>query len=173
MGVCKQCGKQTLGTYEYCLNCRPKSNNPAPTGSYSGGHRGGPSHGLPPECIFKDSFYASDGYLRKEIFMDAAEKMYLVFQSERITQTSIRHLFNMLKSVEMRLKADRDLPLGFVRENFFKFVTHTVYQTNRGILSPLFKEFIERHADLAVKEKKEFRGFVEYLTSIVARMKQK
>ena len=173
MGVCKKCGKPTLGTYEYCLNCKPMSSKSAPTSGYSAGYRSGSVRGLPPECIFKDSFYASDGYLKKEIFMGAAQKMSLEFQSEGMTQTSIRHLFNMIKAIEMRLKADKDLSLGFVRENFYKFVTHTEYQTNRGVLRPLFKEFIESHSDLAVKDKKEFKGFVEYLTSIVARMKQK
>jgi CRISPR-associated protein Csm2 len=128
---------------------------------------------VPPECIFKDSFYEADGYLKKEVFMDSAHKMSAIFQAEGMTQTSIRHLFNMLKAIEMRMKADKDLPLGLIRENFYKFVAHTEYQTKRAVIKEVFRDFIESHSDIAVKDKKEFRGFVEYLTSIVARMKQK
>jgi CRISPR/Cas system CSM-associated protein Csm2 small subunit len=173
MGKCKTCGGSTLGDYEYCLKCKPPSNRPRqdsyqrPTGQYGG------RSAVPSDCIFKDSFYAQDGYLRREIFIEAAEKMADLLQSEGMTQTSIRHLFNMIKATEMRLKVDKNLPNGFIRENFLKFVTHTEYQFRRGVVRDLFKEFVESHKDLAVKDRKEFRGFVEYLTSIVARMKQK
>lgn len=173
MGKCKVCGKTTMGNYEFCMNCKPKSANPPSSGGYSTGYKGGSSRGVPPECIFKDSFYEADGYLKKEIFMDAAEKMATIFQAESMTQTSIRHLFNMLKAIEMRMKTNRDLPLGFIRENFYKFVTHTEYQTKRAVIKDVFRDFVESHSDIAVKNKNEFRGFVQYLTAIVARMKQK
>ena len=79
----------------------------------------------------------------------------------------------MIKSIEMGLKADKRLPLGYVRENFLKFVTHTEYQIKRGVVPGIFGRFINAHREIAIKSKEEFMGFVQYLTSIVARMKQK
>lgn len=173
MGKCKNCGKETFGNYEYCMNCKPKSNNPGSSGVYStAGQR---SSALPAECVFKDSFYEPDGFLKRAIFIEAAEKMAqeLQRQDPPMTQTSLRQLFNMVKSIDMRLKADRKLPLGFIRESFFKFVVQTEYQTKRKVVCDLFRDFVIAHEDLATKDQKEFRGFAEYLTAILARMKMK
>lgn len=173
MGKCKNCGKETLGGYEYCLQCARASRKPRQSSDRAHQTRRDYGPSVPAECIFGGGFYGNDGYLRKEIFMDAAEKMARILQSKRMTQASIRHLFNMVKAVEIRLKADRNLPMGFVRENFFKFVRQTDYQVGRGIIPGIFRELVDAHKDIVVKDKEEFKGFVEYLTSIVARMKQK
>ena len=168
MGKCKICGKNTLGNYEYCLNCKPSSGRQRDYGPQS---RERP--GLPAHCIFNDSFYAADGYLKREVNIEAAEAMSEILQRERMTQASIRNLFNVISSMKMKLKADRDLPPGFIRENFLKFVTQVEYQTKRGVIPETFRKFIEVHTDLAIKDKKEFLGFADFLTAIVARMKQK
>ena len=47
------------------------------------------------------------------------------------------------------------------------------YNVKRQVLHPVFQEFAERHLDVSTKNKKEFLGFIEYLTSIVARLKSK
>ena len=53
-----------------------------------------PSADVPKECIFT-TFYTSSGYLRREIFIEAAEKMSRLLTNERMTQSSFRSLFNM------------------------------------------------------------------------------
>lgn len=173
MGKCKSCGKETFGNYEYCMNCKPKSNNPGSSGVYStAGQR---FSALPAECVFKDSFYEPDGFLKRAIFIEAAEKMAQRLQAQNppMTQTAMRQLFNMVKSIDMGLKAKPELPIGFIRENFLKFVTQTEYQAKRGVVCELFREFVIAHEDIATKDQKEFRGFAEYMTAILARMKMK
>ncbi|RKX19780.1 MAG: hypothetical protein DRP26_02850 [Candidatus Zixiibacteriota bacterium] len=181
MGKCKICGKQTLEGYDLCPQCgsesqKSKKENPGkyysqPRRKYYDKSYKEPQ--IPDSCVFKDGFYNEDGYIKREVFIESAEQMSDILQRKRMTQASIRHLFNMIKSIEMRLKADRDLPLGFIRENFYKFVTHTEYQVKRGIIPEVFREFVDSHKDIAVRSIDEFKGFVQYLTSIVARMKQK
>ena len=93
---------------------------------------------------------------------------------EGLTASQLRQLFHMLKSVEQRLKSEPDLDFGIVREAVWKFARHVTYQVKRGALeSPTFSALVEKHIDLACKDAKEFVGFVEYLTSIVAYLKEK
>ncbi|PKK82044.1 MAG: hypothetical protein CVT49_15780 [candidate division Zixibacteria bacterium HGW-Zixibacteria-1] len=168
MGKCKVCGGNTLGDYEYCLKCKPSTGRQR---GYAPQSRERP--GLPSHCVFKDSFYEPDGYLKREVNIEAAEAMSEILQRERMTQASIRNLFNSVNSIKMKLKTDRDLPSGFIRENFLKFVTQVEYQSKRDVIPEIFRIFVEIHTDLVVKDKKEFLGFADYLTAIVARMKQK
>jgi hypothetical protein len=180
MGECKICGRETLPGQVFCMQCKPSGNRNARPGKFDRSPRGRDFRPrIPYECLFKDSFYADDGYLKREVFLEASEKMARILQDPRMTQrvimtqTSIRRLFNSIKDAENRLKSDRSLSLGFVRENFAKFLRDTEYQVRRGIVPEVFGEFVNAHKEIGVKSKEEFRGFVEYLTSIVARMKQK
>ena len=173
MGTCKSCGKQTFGNYEYCMNCKPQGQK----SSQGGGYRSRDDHRetseLPAECIFTDSFYESDGYIKGEVYTDAAEKMARLFQREYMTQTSLRHLFNAVNAIKMKLKSDRSTPQGYIRENFLKIIAHTEYQAKRGVVKEVFRKFMDTHKELAIKDRKEFLGFADYFMSIVARMKQK
>lgn len=184
MGKCKICDGNALPGQEYCLMCRPNSPNPGSRDREPGrdsrrGPGGGPgrrsyppNRGIPDKCIFKDSFYSPDGYLKSEVNIEAAAEMARVLEQEDMTQTSIRALFNFVKSIEQRLKSQRELGQGFIRENFSKFVTQVEYQLKRGVIKQGFKSFVDAHLNLALKSEKEFEGFIAYLTAIVARMKQ-
>jgi CRISPR/Cas system CSM-associated protein Csm2 small subunit len=132
-----------------------------------------PSADVPKECIFT-TFYTSSGYLRREIFIEAAEKMSRLLTNERMTQSSFRSLFNMLKTVEQRIKKEREeIHDDEVRQTYYKFVEQCDYQVNRRIITHLFAKFARYHLDTVTKNKREFSGFVEYLTAIMARMKTK
>lgn len=173
MGKCIKCGRDTLPGQEYCMNCKPRTKNLDARRQYYREEGTQGRHWIPNDCMFQDSFYDEDGYLKRSVFLESAEKMSYILQKQRMTQASIRSLFGYINSIKTKLKADRNIPLGYIRENFLKFVTHTEYQVNRGVIPEVFKEFVDRHKDLAIKSKKEFLGFADYLTSIVARMKQK
>lgn len=183
MGKCKNCGKEALPGQEYCMMCkntqsntnpnRARHGNSSPGRGREGYSRGTDDVSIPNICLFRDSFYDDDGYLKREIFLEAAEAMARLLQENSMTQTSLRHLFNEIGFIRSRIKSDRNLPLGFIRENLLKFVVHTEYQTRRNVTKECFKRFVDLHKDLAMKDKREFLGFAEYFTSIVARMKQK
>jgi hypothetical protein len=162
---CQKCGKPVKDSkYKLCYECSQKSK-----GDPGGATR---EQELPKGCIFA-SFYDEGGHLRREIFIEAAKEASEVFMRANISQTSIRNLFNLLKDMSNRLQADRNLDFGTARETFYKFVRQVEYNVKRQVLHPVFQVFAERHLEVSTTSKKEFLGFVEYLTSIVARLKSK
>jgi len=163
---CQKCGKPVReARFKFCYECNQKQRE-----SDSGGVNRDAS--LPKECIFS-SFYDEGGHLRREIFIESAKGASEVFMQANISQTSIRNLFHLLKDMGNRLQADRNFDFGAAKETFYKFVRQVEYNVKRQVLHPVFQEFSERHLDVSTKNKKEFLGFIEYLTSIVARLKSK
>ena len=133
---------------------------------------GPPPQTVPTECTFT-TFYNEDGNLKREIFLESAERMTEIVESSRMTVSQIRNLFHMLKSASNVLKADPKADFGATRQTFYEFVRQVEYQHNRGHIPEVFVKFVRDHVDVATKEPREFNGFVEYLTSILARIKQK
>lgn len=128
------------------------------------------------DCVF-DSFYV-EGYKRREIFIEAAEKMANIFSGESMTRTSIRRLFNMLKATDREISVNRNFPLAKAAERFYEFHRLVVYNNSRkgtkGKLIPdVFLQWVESHRDTVVGSTLEFTGFVEYLGSIIARLKDR
>ncbi len=182
MGECKICGRKALPGKDVCMNCtsshsqrqhKPERGSGGYQRRGSGG--GGPKRSqpqLPSECKFTDSFYAEDGHIKREVLLESAEKAAYAFQDAQMTQTSLRQLFNALKSIQQRLRADKSLAEGFLRENFLKFVSHVEYQTRRRAVHLIFRDFVNSHRELVISNRREFHGFVDYLTSIMCRMKK-
>jgi CRISPR/Cas system CSM-associated protein Csm2 small subunit len=162
---CQSCGKPVKDPkFKYCWECDQKMKK-------EGG--GEPQTvSLPRECIF-ETFYDGKNHLKREIFIESADKASGVFMSANISQTSLRNLFHLLKDMANRLQTDKKLDFGVAMETFFKFHRQVVYNVNRNLLHPVFKEFVESHTNVATKSREEYLGFVEYLTSIVARLKSK
>jgi CRISPR/Cas system CSM-associated protein Csm2 small subunit len=167
---CQKCGQPVKDPkFKYCFKCdqKMKSEGPGEPQTIS----------LPKECVF-ESFYDSSNHLRREIFIGSAEKASKVFMNANISQTSVRNLFHLLKDMANRMQADKKLDFELAKETFYKFHRQVVYNANRKadkgfVLDPVFKEFVESHIDVATKSKEEYVGFVEYLISIVARLKTK
>ncbi|MFW6106641.1 MAG: type III-A CRISPR-associated protein Csm2 [bacterium] len=173
---CPECGKSfdpKGGKYKICYDCFQKQKKQAGGGgSGSSKSRKGRGAQLPEECVF-DTFY-KDGHLRRGIFVEAAEKMAGILSRQKMTATSIRNLFNMLKPVANRLKAEPDADFGLAQTQAYEFYRQVQYMRKRGVIaSDVFVEFVRRHLDLMTSKQKEFFGFVEYLTSIMAYVKQK
>lgn len=132
---------------------------------------------LPPECIFRDTFYERKyDCLKKGVFIDAAETAAKVFGRE-MSQSSIRSAFQTLKVTAKRIKTEK-LDDCQVNNDFYKFVTYCEYQNRRkaagkAIVPDSFLKFVKEHTKVVESNKNEFLGFLEYLTSILARMKTK
>lgn len=169
-GKCQNCGKPVKDPkFKLCWDCDQKIKKESGDDSKT--------ISLPKECIF-ETFYDNENHLRREIFIEAADKTSETFMNANISQTSLRNLFHLLKDMANRLQADKKLDFGVAKETFFKFHRQVVYNVNRKgdkgpLLHPVFKEFVESHIDTATKSREEYLGFVEYLTSIVARLKSK
>ncbi len=164
MAKCQICGKPVKDPkFKFCYECDQKKKKSAEDIQ---------TVSLPKECIF-ETFYDSKNHLRREIFIESADKVSEVFMTANISQTSLRNLFHLLKDMANRLQADKKLDFGVAGETFYKFHRQVVYNVKRAVLHPVFKEFVESHLNVATKSKEEYFGFVEYLTSIVARLKSK
>jgi CRISPR/Cas system CSM-associated protein Csm2 small subunit len=167
---CQKCGKPLRDPkFKYCYDCDQKMKKEGPGDQQA--------VSLPKECVF-ESFYDDSNHLRREVFIESADKASKVFMNANISQTSLRNLFHLLKDMANRMQADKKLDFGVARETFYKFHRQVVYNANRKaekgyIIDPVFKEFVDNHTDVATRSKEEYFGFVEYLTSIVARLKTK
>jgi len=132
---------------------------------------------LPSSCVF-DSFYVN-GFQRREIFVEAADIMADLLAHTNATRTSIRRLFNLLKATEQEITFSEEYPVQKAAERFYKFYRLVTYNNNRKIsgkeplLPDIFKLWVDKHLDVATKNCEEFLGFFEYLTSIMARLKEK
>ena len=166
----QRCGKPLKDQkFKFCYDCDQEIKKE--------GARDFQTISLPKECFF-ETFYDAGNHLRREIFIGAADKASGIFMNANISQTSIRNLFHLLKDTANRLQAEKNLDFGVAKETFYKFHRQVVYNVNRKgdkgpLLHPVFKEFVESHLDVATKSREEYLGFVEYLTSIVARLKSK
>jgi len=167
---CQTCGKPLKDSkYNLCWDCSQKKRE--------GGGNLNMDVSLPGECVF-NTFYDAKNFLKREIFIESAEKAAKTFMDAGISQTSIRNLFHLVKAMDNRQRSEKTLDFGLVREAFFKFHRQVVYNVNRKgdkgpLLHPVFKDFTDRHLDVATKDGREYSGFVEYLTSILARLKTK
>ncbi len=138
------------------------SSAPRPAGTESSGG------GLPPNA---DTFLNKSGYPREEIYLDWAENRARAFEGEGLTQASLRRLFNMLKQAQMRLRVDKNFEAAKI--TLFEFVRLVEYNNRRNVIPYAFKRFVDDHLEVIKKSPDEFSAFVEYLTSIMARMKMK
>ncbi len=171
---CPECGKSfdpKGGRHKVCDNCYQKQKNQGGTGGRPSQSGKGHNAQLPSECVF-DTFY-QDGELRREIFVEAAEKMAGILSRQRMTATSFRNLFKIVKPAANRLKAEPDFDFGSAKTKVYEFYRQVQYMRKRDVISSdVFVEFVQKHLDVMTANQDEFFGFVEYLTSIMAYMKQ-
>jgi len=136
-----------------------------------------PQNVLPVECVIKESFYKDkeSKCLKEDIFLNAAKEASNTFAGGKkgMTQSSLRAMFNMLKALDNRIKVEKNFPVDKIREEYLKFHRWCIYQEKRDVIPSTFLDFAEEHLHVATRDKDEFHGFVEYLTSIMARMKTK
>lgn len=165
--VCR-CGKPKEKHRPLCDDCYRKEKQAAPPN-----RREPPRASSGVKTVF-DTFYTETGYLRREIFIEAAEQMARRFEEDRMTQTQIRAAFSKLNAVDQRARREGEsMHVDEVRQTYYEFVAHCEYQLKRRVLEPPFVEFVKNHLNTATKSKEEFHGFVKYLTAIMARLKTK
>ncbi|MDP8238813.1 MAG: type III-A CRISPR-associated protein Csm2 [Candidatus Hatepunaea meridiana] len=168
---CKVCGEWKANPpYDVCYNCSQQTR---------GASRGGRSQSfggtIPDKCTMENFYLPESGCLRPEIFLKEAETLADIFMNAKpsMSQSSIRSMFGMLKSTERRIKHEKEFHIDCVREVYYRFIRHCEYQNKRNIIPDMFLDFANKHREIATRDKDQFRGFVEYLTSIMARMKTK
>src|SRR4030043_484634 len=120
---CQKCGKPVKDPkYKVCYDCSLKQRE---------SERGDSKQeiNLPQECIFS-TFYDDKNFLRREIYIEGAEKASETFTKAGITTTSIRNLFYPLKDMANNLKTNKTLDFGFAKDGFLKVHRQIVYNVN-------------------------------------------
>ncbi len=119
------------------------------------------SGGLPRECVF-NSFLNDAGLPRREIYIEAADTAANIFGNAKVklTQGQIRQAFQMLKSMEQRVKAERNINPEIVFNSYYQFARQIEYQLKRNLIHEEFAEFVRNQTDTDTISFDEFKVFV-------------
>ncbi|MCX7803681.1 MAG: type III-A CRISPR-associated protein Csm2 [Planctomycetota bacterium] len=128
---------------------------------------------IPAECVFQ-SYYGEGGTLRREIFIEAAERVARLFNSREgnVRPFALRLFLNRVRAIDRDLRT-KACTMDQVRERMYAVRRDAAYQVGRRTLGPVFVEFLTRNLEPALKDEREFHGFVEYFTSVAAYCRQK
>ncbi len=123
-----------------------------------------------------NSYFDEKGHLKREIFIEDAKRLAEKFANDGLKHTALRHFFQKLRDIEFKLK--RQKCFDSIKDDIYGLVPLAYYQynrivNNRRVIPESFKNFIEENVNLAVKSEENFRGFVEYLKSILAYSKER
>lgn len=136
-------------------------------GNGSDGHHGNSSEvsgpmNIPDELIF-DTFYNDDGTLKQDLFFGAPQKLAKGFERRDLNANQFRAVYRGVESFASPLRDGRmSFPQAVERFGSF-YAERIVRQNNRGHLPDAAKEFIDRHRDLILSDKREMLGFAKYL----------
>ncbi len=128
---------------------------------------------IPAECVFQ-SYYGEDGTLRREIFIEAAERVARLFNSREgnVRPFALRLFLNRVKAIERDLRAKK-CTMEQAREKLYIVRRDAAHQVGRRTMGQVFVEFLNKNLETALKDEREFRGFVEYFASVAAYCRQR
>jgi len=173
--TCTNCGREFIPEEPMqllCPDCARKLGSNPGRGKGDRYKQKGVRSEIPAYCFF-DSFYDDNGKLKKEIFLDAAKTVAEIFERNRITASSLRKFFSIVKAIDQRLSANPKLKIEDVRDSFYKIIPLVNYQYKRGVIKRVLVDFLEGNFETAIKSREEFKGFAHYFTSIICYAKQK
>lgn len=121
---------------------------------------------FPNELLF-ETFYNDHGRLRMEIFFEAAQQAAQIFHQAQLKPHALRLLFQGFQSVALPLR-DNTIEFEEAKERFGIFyVERVVRQHKRGFLPDVVMQFMERHKNVALRNREEMLGLFRYLTNIL------
>ena len=166
----------------------PRSGSPVGQGTRAAG-RGPGQH--PEPCL--PSGYLSAGYMDKKghlletIFLPWPEELTAALTDRhlkvRATKNSLRAFYSMLRMAKKQFdaqRADKDKALGDATTQLYKMQVGAVYQSERGVISPLCKDFLFKNIDTVLQHKSDFdefarnlNAFVEHFQAVIAYLPEK
>jgi CRISPR type III-A-associated protein Csm2 len=133
--------------------------------------RGGrePPPGLPPDYLQGGYFQADGKTLRPEVIVSWAEEVARALGDSRpeMTYTQLRRFYNKTVSIKQKLEGGSQFP-QLVPEilTLKRDAADSVGKENAPLL---FKEFIDRNVDWAIKGEDYFKkGFLQHFQSVIA-----
>ncbi|MEW5920388.1 MAG: type III-A CRISPR-associated protein Csm2 [Bacillota bacterium] len=126
--------------------------------------------GLPPGYL-DAGYYDSNGYLRREVIIEWPKAIVEVFARESFSSTALRRFYNKLKGLDTKHQFNRNFKL--LLPDLYAFERDAAYAAARLVVPGVFIGFAVKNVDLATRDEKGFKGFVEHFQSIVAFAKGK
>jgi CRISPR type III-A-associated protein Csm2 len=125
-----------------------------------------------PEGYLKDGYFDSEGHLRPEVVGAVAQTVAQTIRSERIrgreqmAYSQLRGFWDAVRSI--RKKLDAAGSFNAVRADIRKLCVLAANAVGREVAPPIFKLFIDRNVDEAVKDQRGFEtGFFEHFQAVV------
>lgn len=181
--VCAQCGRETQVPFQprpdqpvYCQDCyreRQSGADPARAGGRGGGasrprDAGGQRRpGQLPDGYLRGGYFDDDGHLRPELIVEQARQIAEDLAQAGLTTAALRRFFGMTRKVESRLDADQSF--AAVRGDLLALKPFAANAQTREVIPSLFRDFIDRNVEQAVRGEREFRkGFLPHFQYVVA-----
>lgn len=176
MAKCRTCGKQTMGDFQYCIQC-------------SSAQRGGgqterrPQAGSSPRLSRPESAvpgfgadylkegYFSGEYLREELYTSEAVRVADVLSAKGMSRASLRRFYNKLRGIYARFKDAKNFEeIKPALYSFYPNVADAVSRNNN--VPEEFRQFINKNIRLAATDPKHLNAFVEHFQSVLAYFKE-
>lgn len=157
MGICIVCGKPTRQEwYKYCDEHFKSRRSPSKSRRSS----------LPANYLAR-GYFDERGNLRAELITTYAKEIAHALDRSRMTSASLRKFFGKVKSAQRRLDSSNDFHA--IVPDVLALEPYVNNAVTRGVVPPLFREFIERNLAIATKDKKSFReGFTKHFEYVIA-----
>jgi hypothetical protein len=127
-----------------------------------------PSGGLPSGYLSKGYFDEKGNILPEVVIvwaLDIARKLDSAYPSMNVSQ--LRKFFTEVRHIEGQMAAGKDY--DSLKGRILKLIVYAADAKKKGGVPDLFKEYIDRNVEWAVKTEKDFlKGFVPHFESVVA-----
>lgn len=125
---------------------------------------------IPPAGYLEAGYFDEKGNVLPEVVQQWAQQWAQMLKQTGLSSTQMRRFFNRARGIERQLDANQ--PFDRLREQILSLKAIAAASVGKGNAPELFKTFIDRNVDLAVRSSEEFkRGFLTHFQSVVAYLK--
>lgn len=176
---CNTCGRAFVPRAPHhwrCDDCQRLARELAPPGGDGRPMGGDPrafgrsGDALPPEYL-KDGYFDAKGNLWPSLLLEDARVVAERLGADRnLSATQLRRFFNKVRLVERRLDAGGDFAAAV--PEIASLGPLAAYAVGRQSANELFKQFVDRNVDLAMRDERSFRkGFLAHFESVICYFK--
>jgi CRISPR type III-A-associated protein Csm2 len=122
-----------------------------------------------PQGYLQGGYFQPSGSLRPEVIVGWAEEVARALGDSRpeMTYTQLRRFYNKTLSIKQKLEAGS--PFSQLVGGLLTLKRDAADSVGKENAPHLFKEFVDRNVDLAVKGEENFKkGFLQHFQSVVA-----
>jgi CRISPR type III-A-associated protein Csm2 len=120
-----------------------------------------------PDGYLQGGYFDKDDNLLPEVIQKWPEQLAQTFRREGLKTAQLRRFFNRARAIERE-----NMPFERLREDILSLKPIAAASVGRGTAPDIFKEFIDKNVELAIKSPDSFsRGFLTHFQSVVAYLK--